>query len=786
MNPNICNHCGCETEYRDGRRFCPICGAYGARTVSEEETILISHAFQKLRLYEFDEAEREFEEMIRKYPRNPEGYWGRLMAKYGVKYEWTSEGMKKPSADVPFEKSPMEQEDYLMATAFADEAEKAYYREQAQWLDRFRDVSPKTDRRSDSEASVKENTGKSKRPRRIFFLIAGAVLLLALLSVLALLLLRPKACIHEAAVDEAVLPTCTQQGKTEWTYCALCGEVLVPYEVIPALGHTAAPDRICTEAQICTVCNAVLAPAHAHTPGEAATCYAGQLCTVCGAEIAPPSHVPGPPATCTEEQSCTLCGLVLDPGGHKPEPATCTSGSYCTVCFAELSGPLSHVPGPSATCTSGQYCTLCGAELASDIGHSPNRSADCTQDSVCLTCGAILEKAHGHTLSEMLGCTVGQSCLVCYQEIVPPTAHTPGPPATCTEGQVCLACDLDLAPPLEHSVTAWTVDKEPSLGTEGSKHGVCSRCNEEVREEIAALYSEGLQYILNADGTYAIGGVGTCTDAWIVLPSEHEGIPVTAIADNAFYNCTFLTEITVPKGIASIGNFAFYLCKNLKSIVLPEGVTYLGDSVFSGCVSMASVTLPKGVTSIGTNAFSGCGSLTSIEIPKGVTGIGSSAFANCNRLQSVGIPESVTSIGSRAFYYCGSLTEIDIPDNVVSIGDQAFYFCGGLRSISVSAALKNIGDCAFYRCTSLVEFSLPETVSSIGDYAFSLCIGIEEIEIPANVTSVGAFAFDGCRRLKTVVFKGTAAQWEKLAVGEGWLLDVPADKIVCSDGEILR
>ncbi len=41
---------------------------------------------------------------------------------------------------------------------------------------------------------------------------------------------------HDTVIDEAIPPTCTQDGKTEGSHCSRCNEVFVEQEVIPALG----------------------------------------------------------------------------------------------------------------------------------------------------------------------------------------------------------------------------------------------------------------------------------------------------------------------------------------------------------------------------------------------------------------------------------------------------------------------------------------------------------------------------------------------------------------------
>ena len=65
---------------------------------------------------------------------------------------------------------------------------------------------------------------------------------------------------------------------------------------------------------------------------------------------------------------------------------------------------------------------------------------------------------------------------------------------------------------------------------------------------------------------------------------------------------------------------------NIKECVLENGVTSIGDHAFWDCTGLTNITIPESVTSIGDHAFYGCTGLTNITISKGVTSIGDYAF----------------------------------------------------------------------------------------------------------------------------------------------------------------
>jgi hypothetical protein len=218
----------------------------------------------------------------------------------------------------------------------------------------------------------------------------------------------------------------------------------------------------------------------------------------------------------------------------------------------------------------------------------------------------------------------------------------------------------------------------------------------------------------------------------VTIPDTINGLPVTAIGDSAFFDCTILTSVTIPNSVTNIGNDAFYSCTSLASLAIGNKVSNIGYVAFAFCTNLTSVTIPDSVTSIGEDVFSSCTSLTNVTIPDSVTYIGDSAFWECTSLTSVTIPESVTSIGNWVFGNCTSLISVTIPNTVSSIGSLAFY-----------------------SCTSLASVTIPDSVTHIGDIAFYYCNGLNGVYFQGNAPSLGSGVFDGDNNTTVYYLPGT-------------------------------
>ena len=239
----------------------------------------------------------------------------------------------------------------------------------------------------------------------------------------------------------------------------------------------------------------------------------------------------------------------------------------------------------------------------------------------------------------------------------------------------------------------------------------------------------------------------TSSNSKIVTPYKSSAFDATIIS-NTYKNGLGVIDFNVP--ITTIGYYAFYDCSSLTNVTIPDSVTTIGQGAFGSCSSLTSVTIPDSVTTIGDYAFSNCSSLTSVTIPNSVTTIGMNAFYNCSSLESVTIGDSVTEIGYRAFDNCSSLTSVNIPDSVTTIGDSAFRDCSSLTSVTIGDSVTSIGNYTFAYCSSLTSVTIGDSVTTIGEQAFSCCSSLTSVTIPDSVTTIGWEAFIGCSSLTSV------------------------------------
>lgn len=139
--------------------------------------------------------------------------------------------------------------------------------------------------------------------------------------------------------------------------------------------------------------------------------------------------------------------------------------------------------------------------------------------------------------------------------------------------------------------------------------------------------SNGLSFVSLGNGTCRVDGIGTCSDACVVIPAYSPyGECVTEIADGAFFSCATISAVQIPETVTDIGDLAFAACKNLVYISVSEqnavyrdidGVLYSVDESVLICYppmhAGEDVTIRTCTTVVSDMAFYGCKYLKTVH-----------------------------------------------------------------------------------------------------------------------------------------------------------------------------
>ncbi|MBP5230660.1 MAG: leucine-rich repeat protein [Clostridia bacterium] len=294
-------------------------------------------------------------------------------------------------------------------------------------------------------------------------------------------------------------------------------------------------------------------------------------------------------------------------------------------------------------------------------------------------------------------------------------------------------------------------------------------------------FSAGLEYELGCAGdAYTVTGIGTCTDVELVIPDQHEGLPVTSIGEEAFYGNDRITGVTIPDAVKTIELDAFTGCSALTSVTLPEHLEVLSAGAFARCEQLKRIRLPETVRIVSMEAFAECSSLEEAILSDGVMIIEDLAFAECSKLHSLQLPDSLIRIGNQAFEECGfrgdeanwdggilyaghavigsdagSLAGVaDIREGTVLIASGAFQSCEGLTGVNLPDSLTAICGQAFGNCIGLTSVRIPEGVEYVGPNAFWYCTSLAEVSI------LGAGVFTDMMAFYNTAFYNDEANWE--------------------------
>ena len=875
MDNNVCYNCGGTLQEEGGSIVCINCGTHKPKKeIPTEEQSLLYAAYQKLRQANFFEAERDFDDIVRRHPYNELGYWGRLLSKFGIKFEEDYNKKSIPTCYATSIESVYDSSDYKKALEYAEPANKRVFQKHADYIERVRrEWLEKASKQEpydifisykDSDDKLGSHRASDRDDRRNLNRTPDSYRMQDLYHQL-------KERGYRVFFSRESLPDITGDKYEPYIFNALStAKVMLVYgskpEYINATWVRNEWTRYLKRIQHGTKSPGSLLVAYeGFAPNDLPPALKTLQCMDAGDEGFYAKLFDKIRQILEQNPDCDHLPVTIP--AHNPtfDQPGLSSGVVCSIC-GKILKPFELIPALSDTQIDIPAFSDIARQLAMGLKIRVNRDGitctvegqgNCREKSI-----SIPESIEGFRVT-----AIGTNRTDHYGKIVSGFAS---------------------------DVTSIII---PSSVTEiGSGAFAECRSLENVRIPVSVTKI--------GDNAFR----GCLRMEAIVIPDS-----VTDLGGNAFYACTNLNRVELSRSLNAIKSGTFHGCKNLKQIKFPPSIKEIGIGAFENCQKLEDIAIPDSVKTLGDDAFYGCESLESAWIPESVERMGSRVFARCKKLSSIQysgsefhwnrmykslswqressvctiifdaatyvptamrgpkasdglsyrvnpdnktctvtgqgscrdrkivipetiseytvteistetsddfgnpisgfgqnvsevlIPSTVTKIDDSAFLYSG-LKKIVIPDSVTVIGNGAFQWCSNLSSITLSAALTKINSNTFLSCTGLTSVIIPSNVTAIGEnafkgcstlksvklsqalttiesLAFSDCSRLSEIELPSSLRMIGSEAFSGCMILQTVRFNDTKKQWKHVKLGKNWKKFTLIKKTYCIDGE---
>jgi len=525
---------------------------------------------------------------------------------------------------------------------------------------------------------------------------------------------------------------------------------------------------------ICDVCGAKREITHSYgewTVTKEPTCHTlgtkQHVCSVCGytqSDSVPKldEHV----YTDTCDPSCNVCGEPRDVN-HSYGEWTITKEPTCAQ-----NGIKQHV------------CSVCGTTETDYIAKLTTHTYTDSCDADCNVCGKGRDITHSYgewTVTKEPTCaqngTKQHTCSVCgaaeTDYIAKLTIHT----YTDTCDTDCNVCGKSRE--ASHSYGEWTVTKEPTCNTLGTKQHTCSVCGATETDYVAkkphtytdaddtecdvcgqskdenntvlntyGICGENLTWSLDENGTLTIEGTGAMYNFnggnYIYVDSDTKQ-QVAEDTEGSIQVCRWnlhtdkIKKVVTGDGVTAITAYAFLGCNNLEKVYVPDIVISIDPFAFDGCGKAAIVckngsyanafAAQNGVKYILEDSANG----TAFEIKNGML-LGYNGTAH-----NIVLPSDITFVGPDAFKANSTVEFIEIPYNVAKIYGGAFANCANLDGVVIPFTVTDIDKSAFADSSATIYCYYK---SYAHDFAVANGIDYELITITLDTTNVNLFTGD--------------------------------------------
>lgn len=190
------------------------------------------------------------------------------------------------------------------------------------------------------------------------------------------------------------------------------------------------------------------------------------------------------------------------------------------------------------------------------------------------------------------------------------------------------------------------------------------------------------------------------------------------LADEAFYDCTQLSNLSKPDIITYLGDRAFYNCSSLSGELEFTNLTYLGSQVFYNCSNLTAISLEgDDIEEVSSGLVYGCSNLETLVLPALCSNETDTAsadtlfghiFGTTSFTGSVAVEQVFSNdVADVITYYIPStLRSVTIKNGNILYG--TFTNCSMLENIYIEGYNTELmGFKSLYGCSNLQELTIP-------------------------------------------------------------------------------
>ena len=205
-------------------------------------------------------------------------------------------------------------------------------------------------------------------------------------------------------------------------------------------------------------------------------------------------------------------------------------------------------------------------------------------------------------------------------------------------------------------------------------------------------YEYGMPKLKNIKLAATVKKIGDCAFYKNKAITDFDFSNIEELGKSSFYDCSGLSDLTIPAGLKEIPASCFYGCTGLSSLKVPETIEKVCGSAFSDCTGIKELTMPVDLDYVKTysvstyaldSSFGRCENIEKITYSKGKTGTmpdiesGSTSYYTAEyyagkKLTTVEFQSGIEYIGAGSFDQASALKNIVLPCTVSAISSKTF------------------------------------------------------------------------------------------------------------------